>query len=108
MDAIYTYIEDHAERALVLLERLCRQPSISAQGVGLEEMAELVVAVMQEYGLTAELLPTDGGPPLVYGEIPGRSPHTQKPMLHKLLTTSSSQYLLQICFLYSRLRNHKR
>jgi len=40
MDKIYgrwtirTYIEAHAERALTLLERLCRQPSISAEGVG--------------------------------------------------------------------------
>lgn len=76
MDKIYSYIEDHAERSLTLLERLCRQPSISAQGVGLEEMAELVATVMREYGLTVEVLPTDGGPPLVYGQIPGRSPHT--------------------------------
>jgi len=76
MDEIYTYIEEHVERTLVLLERLCRQPSISAQGVGLEEMADLVVQVMREYGLTAELWPTDGGPPLVYAEIQGRSPHT--------------------------------
>lgn len=76
MKDIYAHIEKHAERALTLLERLCRQPSISAQGVGLEEMAELVVTVMREYGLTAELWPTDGGPPLVYAEIQGRSPHT--------------------------------
>ena len=76
MDRINNYIETHAERALVLLERLCRQPSVSAEGLGLEEMAQLTATVMQEYGLRAELLPTDGGPPLVYGEISGRSRHT--------------------------------
>ena len=76
MDKVYAYIETHAERALTLLERLCRQPSVSAEGRGLEEMAELVATVMREYGLSAEILPTDGGPPLVYGEIAGRSPHT--------------------------------
>ena len=76
MDNIDDYIEKHAERALQLLERLCRQPSVSAEGLGLEEMAQLTATVMQEYGLRAELLPTDGGPPLVYGEISGRSPHT--------------------------------
>lgn len=76
MDTVYDYIETHTERGLSLLEQLCRQPSISAEGLGLEEMAELVAEVMREYGLAAELLPTDGGPPLVYGEIPGRSPHT--------------------------------
>jgi acetylornithine deacetylase/succinyl-diaminopimelate desuccinylase-like protein len=31
---------------------------------------------MREYGVNVELLPTSGGPPLVYGEIAGRSPHT--------------------------------
>ena len=76
MDKVYAYIETHAERALTLLERLCRQPSVSAEGRGLEEMAELVATVMREYGISAEILPTDGGPPLVYGEIVGRSPHT--------------------------------
>jgi len=76
MDKVYAYIETHAERALTLLERLCRQSSVSAEGRGLEEMAELVATVMREYGISAEILPTDGGPPLVYGEIVGRSPHT--------------------------------
>lgn len=76
MEQVYEYIQAHAERTLTLLERLCRQPSISAQGLGLEDMAELTATVMQEYGLQSELLSTDGGPPLVYAEIPGRSPHT--------------------------------
>jgi acetylornithine deacetylase/succinyl-diaminopimelate desuccinylase-like protein len=76
MDKTYSAIEAHAERAVALLERLCRQPSVSAEGLGLEEMAELTAAAMQEYGLKAELLPTDEGPPLVYGEMPGRGPHT--------------------------------
>jgi acetylornithine deacetylase/succinyl-diaminopimelate desuccinylase-like protein len=76
MDKVDQYIEAHAERAIRLLERLCRQPSISAQGVGLEEMAELTVEAMREYGLDAELLAVDGGPPLVYAEVAGRSPRT--------------------------------
>ena len=80
MDKIYTYIEERAERALALLEQLCRQPSISDQGVRLEEMAELVATVTREYGLTAEILPTDGGPPLVYGEISDRSPQEIPPI----------------------------
>jgi acetylornithine deacetylase/succinyl-diaminopimelate desuccinylase-like protein len=76
MREVYAYIEKHAERAVTCLERLCRQPSISAQGIGLDDMAELVAQVMREYGLSAELLPTEGGPPLVYGEIGGDAPHT--------------------------------
>jgi acetylornithine deacetylase/succinyl-diaminopimelate desuccinylase-like protein len=76
MERVFDYIDAHAERALTLLKRLCRQPSISAEGLGLEEMAELTAALMREYGITAELLPTDGGPPLVYGALPGRGSHT--------------------------------
>lgn len=74
MQKVFDYIEAHAERGLQLLERLCRQPSVSAQGWGLEEMARLVAQTMEEYGLAAEIWPTDGGPPLVYAEIGGESP----------------------------------
>jgi acetylornithine deacetylase/succinyl-diaminopimelate desuccinylase-like protein len=55
---------------------LCRQPSISAQKVGLEEMAELCAGVMRSYGLKARTIPIPGGPPIVYGERQGRSPKT--------------------------------
>ena len=60
MDRVYAYIDDHTERRIALLERLCRQPSISAQGVGLEEMAELTAEAMQEYGLDARVLRREG------------------------------------------------
>ena len=76
MDKVYAYVDEHTERRIALLERLCRQPSISAHGVGLEEMAELTAEAMREYGLDVELLPVDGGPPLVYAEVAGRSPQT--------------------------------
>jgi acetylornithine deacetylase/succinyl-diaminopimelate desuccinylase-like protein len=76
MDKVYAYIEEHGERRIALLERLCSQPSVSAHGIGLEEMAALTVGAMREYGLAAELLPVDDGPPLVYAEVAGRSPHT--------------------------------
>lgn len=76
MDKVSQYIDEHAARGLEVLERLCSQPSISAQGVGLEEMAELVRTVLTEYGASAEILPVEGGPPLVFGEIQGRSPKT--------------------------------
>jgi len=76
VDEITGYIDDHTERGLTLLERLCRQPSISAQGVGLGEMAELVSDALTEYGVQAQILPAEKGPPLVYGEIAGESPHT--------------------------------
>jgi acetylornithine deacetylase/succinyl-diaminopimelate desuccinylase-like protein len=49
------------------LGRLCAQPSISAQRLGIDECAALVATMLQEQGYTAEILPT-GGSPIVYGD----------------------------------------
>ncbi len=49
------------------LARLCAQPSISAQRLGIEECAALVATMLEEQGYTAEILPT-GGSPVVYGD----------------------------------------
>ncbi|HET9016250.1 MAG TPA: M20/M25/M40 family metallo-hydrolase [Thermomicrobiaceae bacterium] len=50
------------------LFRLLRQPSISTQGVGVEECAALVRDVLCEHGVPARLIGTDGYP-VVYGEL---------------------------------------
>ena len=73
---LYRYVDRHDDRALKLLEKLAAQPSISAQNVGLEEMAELCRQTMQEYGVDARLMSTAGGPPIVYGEVKGKSDRT--------------------------------
>lgn len=77
MQKLYQYIDDHAERGLQLLERLVAQPSVSAQNLGLPEMAQLAAQAMRDYGLTnVQLLPTKGGPPVVFGERKGTSDKT--------------------------------
>ncbi|MCZ2114196.1 MAG: M20/M25/M40 family metallo-hydrolase [Anaerolineae bacterium] len=57
------------------LGRLCAQPSISAQGVGIQECAELTATMLREQGFSAEILPT-GGSPIVFGESAGKSNRT--------------------------------
>ena len=47
MDDVLRYIDAHTETFVHDLQRLCRQPSISAHGAGLEECAALLVAQMQ-------------------------------------------------------------
>ncbi len=76
MKRLYTYVDAHTERALQLLERFAAQPSISAQKLGLPEMAELCRQALEEYGVPAQVLPTKGGPPIVYGEVRGKSDKT--------------------------------
>lgn len=76
MDDLFRYIDAHSEAFIGDLQRLCRQPSISAQGIGLQECADLLAAQMQARGITSRLEPVPGGPPLVVAEVPGDSPRT--------------------------------
>ena len=70
------YLEAHADEALALLQQLCRQPSVAAQGVGITEMADLTEALLQETGFTTRRLLAEGAPPAIWGELRGRSPWT--------------------------------
>lgn len=70
---VFERIEDQAERTVERLRGLCRQPSVSAQGLGLEECARLTRELLEESGLRAELMPLAEGPPVVYGELRSRS-----------------------------------
>jgi acetylornithine deacetylase/succinyl-diaminopimelate desuccinylase-like protein len=71
-DRMETYIESHVEVYLERLRQACAQPSISAQGLGLEEMADLCVAMLNRIGVSAELV-NAGGPPVVLGRLVGDS-----------------------------------
>lgn len=56
------------------LQELIRQPSVSAQGEGLEECAELVRRIMEGAGIRTEILHLDNdAAPLVYGEVNSKS-----------------------------------
>ena len=52
MTKVWQYIDDHREEYLALLEKFVAQPSISAQGVGLREMAQLVLEAQQALGIS--------------------------------------------------------
>jgi acetylornithine deacetylase/succinyl-diaminopimelate desuccinylase-like protein len=66
-----------AERETVeLLEQLCRQPSVSAEGAALSETADLVESLLAQSGFETQQLHADAGPPAVWGELRGRSDWT--------------------------------
>lgn len=69
MELFNAYIEDNAERFIEELKEFCRQPSISTQNVGLEEMAELVRARLERLGAEVRLMPVDDGPVVVFAEL---------------------------------------
>ena len=73
MDDVYAYIDAHAADAVADLQALVRQPSVSAQGIGLHACAELVAAQMERDGLDASLHEIEGGPPVVFGSVRARN-----------------------------------
>jgi acetylornithine deacetylase/succinyl-diaminopimelate desuccinylase-like protein len=78
---IDAHIDQNLDYWIDQLARLCAQPSVSAQNLGIAECAELVATMLREQGFTAEVMPSDGNP-VVYGEGNGRSDKTLLFYLH--------------------------
>jgi len=74
-------VSEHCERNGVALLRefseLLRIPNLASDAVNIRSNAELIVAMLERRGVSGRLLETEGGPPVVYGELraPGAS-HT--------------------------------
>lgn len=74
--ALSAYLEAHPNDAQVLLEVLCRQPSVVAQNLGIAEMADLIETLLGEVGFQTQRLYAEDTPPAIYGELRGRSDYT--------------------------------
>lgn len=72
---IDAYLESHLDESIAELSRLCAQPSIAAQNLGLQECADLVAGMLAQRGFIASVMPTDGAP-VVFAERKGRSSKT--------------------------------
>ncbi len=79
MQDIYEYIDAHADEYVRDLQTFVRQPSISAQNVGLRECANLALGMMRADGLDAHLHELDGGPPVIIGHM--TTPRSSRTML---------------------------
>ena len=62
LGAVLATCREREERDLADLCRLVAQPSISAQGIGVAECADLFVTILRDAGVTARLLPTPAQP----------------------------------------------
>jgi len=74
-DAVFHEIDNDRDKFVGMLQVLCRQPSVSAQNLGLNETANLVARFLEETGFTIERFSPTKGPPVVFGELhskPGR------------------------------------
>ncbi len=63
------YVAHNRERFLKELQAFTAQPSVAAQNLGMSEMAALVLARLQKIGAQTQLIPVEGGFPVVYAEI---------------------------------------
>jgi len=109
--ALSSYLEAHANDAQLLLEVLCRQPSVVAQNLGMAEMADLIETLLGEIGFRTQRLHAEGAPPAIYGELGGRSDYTillynhydvQPPEPHELWHTPPFEPTVRDGKLYAR------
>lgn len=74
-DKLDSYIDKNLDASLEELKRYVRQPSVSAQNLGLKECAALVKELLEKRGFTSQVMATDGAP-VVFGERKGKSDKT--------------------------------
>ncbi len=65
----FGYIQENKASFLRDFRTLLRQPSVSAQGKGIEDCARIVKKNMGESGIKSQILPEKNGNPIVYGEV---------------------------------------
>src|SRR5436309_14551522 len=74
MNDVFGDIDEPRQQFIERLQWLCRQPSIAAQNIGIQETARMVAQLMEQVGVKTELYATDGAP-VVYGVV-GVGPRT--------------------------------
>lgn len=74
-EAIDGFLEQHLDGYIAEVSRLCAQPSISAQRVGLNECAALVAGALERRGFVVQSIPTAGAQ-VVVGRRKGASDRT--------------------------------
>src|SRR5207245_27850 len=72
-DEILNQIDSSSNKFVEQLQALCRQPSVSAQNLGLAETAELVTKFLRETGFTVEQFSPSNGPQVVFGELSSKT-----------------------------------
>src|SRR5712664_4799696 len=66
---VFHQIDSSSDKFVEQLRTLSRQPSVSAQNLGLDETAELVSKLLREISFTVERFSPSKGPPVVYAEL---------------------------------------
>lgn len=77
MKKVFAYVDSDFKNLLITLQKLIRQPSVSAKNEGILECANLVKRTLEKSGIKSEILRLGKNiPPVVYGEIESKkNPH---------------------------------
>jgi acetylornithine deacetylase/succinyl-diaminopimelate desuccinylase-like protein len=75
LERIHRQIDEDFDAHLKRVQDFVCQPSISADGTGIKETAELTRGFIEEIGGTSKIVPTDGWP-VVYGEVHSEAERT--------------------------------
>lgn len=59
---VFSYIECHRQEFIERLFDYLRKPSISAHGIGMDDVTEYLRAMLNQLGLSAQIVPTAGWP----------------------------------------------
>src|SRR5947208_1009130 len=81
MDSFAAHIEAKRARYDDELREFMRQPSIAAQGIGLDETAALVAARLERLGAAVQILRLPGAAPVVYGSLGQHPQGTRRTLL---------------------------
>lgn len=81
LEGVFSFIDAHRAEFVADLQTLLRQPSVSAQKLGLEECADLLVALLKKDGILAEKKAVEDAPPIVFAHIPASTPQKSKTLL---------------------------
>ena len=72
-DGIFREIDSSSNKFVEQLRALCRQPSVSAQNLGLVETADLVSKFLKETSFTVEQFSPSKGPPVIFAELASKT-----------------------------------
>ncbi|MGH2770313.1 MAG: M20/M25/M40 family metallo-hydrolase [Actinomycetota bacterium] len=73
---IRKFVDTESKRFLDLLKEACSLPSVSAEGTGLDEMADWLGDRLEAVGAKVSRLQVPDAPPALLGEIPGSGERT--------------------------------
>lgn len=76
IEDVWKRLEDGTNETIALIQRLVRQPSVSADARGIMEASKLVVEALESTGAKVTVIGESTGFPLVVGDLPGRSDKT--------------------------------